>query len=61
MDQENVQFYIPIRKSQINYYRKVPLYYKTTEDSYALYKPAGKMMLKPANLAVKFLKNSVTA
>ena len=42
MDQENLEIYIPIRRSQINYYSKVPLYYKTTRDSYALYKPAGK-------------------
>jgi len=49
MDQENLQDYIPIRRSQINYYIKVPLYYKTTEDSYALYKPAGKRI---ANLRI---------
>ena len=38
MDQQN---YIQVRKSQINYYRKVPLFYQSGNDSYALYKPAG--------------------
>jgi len=33
--------YIPIRKSQINYYRNVPLFYQTSNHTYALYKPAG--------------------
>ena len=38
MDQQN---YIQVRNSQINYYRKVPLFYQTGTDSYVLYKPAG--------------------
>ena len=38
MDQQN---YIQVRNSQINYYRKVPLFYQSGNDSYALYKPAG--------------------
>ena len=33
--------YIPIRKSQITYYRDVPLFYRTPNETYALYKPAG--------------------
>jgi hypothetical protein len=35
MGQENQQLYIPIRKSQINYYKKVALYYKTANNSFA--------------------------
>lgn len=38
MDQSN---YIRVRNSQINYYKKVSLYYQTSADSYYLYKPAG--------------------
>ncbi len=38
------QLYIPVRKSQINYYREIPLYYKTTRDTYALYKPSGTLL-----------------
>jgi HD-GYP domain-containing protein (c-di-GMP phosphodiesterase class II) len=38
VDQQN---YIQVRNSQINYYRKVPLFYQSGNDSYALYKPAG--------------------
>ena len=38
MDQQN---YIQVRNSQINYYRKVPLFYQTGTDAYVLYKPAG--------------------
>lgn len=44
MDQENQQLYIPIRRSQINYYRKVALYYQTVKNTYALYKPPGKLV-----------------
>jgi HD-GYP domain-containing protein (c-di-GMP phosphodiesterase class II) len=44
MSQKEQQFYIPIRRSQINYYKKVELYYKTAENSFALYKPSGKMV-----------------
>jgi HD-GYP domain-containing protein (c-di-GMP phosphodiesterase class II) len=36
--------YIQVRGSQINYYRRVPLYYKTTRESYALYKPSGTLI-----------------
>ena len=36
--------YIQVRGSQINYYRRVPLYYKTTKESYALYKPSGTLI-----------------
>jgi HD-GYP domain-containing protein (c-di-GMP phosphodiesterase class II) len=35
------QNYIQVRNSQINYYRKVPLFYQTGTDSYVMYKPAG--------------------
>ncbi len=38
------QKYIPVRKSQINYYRQIPLYYRTTRGSYALYKPPGTLL-----------------
>jgi HD-GYP domain-containing protein (c-di-GMP phosphodiesterase class II) len=38
VDQQN---YIQVRNSQINYYRKVPLFYQTGTDAYVLYKPAG--------------------
>ena len=38
------QLYIPVRKSQINYYRQIPLYYRTTKGSYALYKPPGTLL-----------------
>ena len=38
------QLYIPVRKSQINYYGEIPLYYKTTRDTYALYKPSGTLL-----------------
>ncbi len=41
MDQKN---FIRIRKSQINYYKEVSLYYQTGADSYCLYKPAGNNM-----------------
>lgn len=41
MDQPN---YIQIRNSQINFYKEVPLYYQTSADSYALYKPAGSCL-----------------
>lgn len=44
MKMVDAQLYIPVRKSQINYYREVPLYYKTTRNSYALYKPAGTLL-----------------
>ena len=44
MDQIIQAQYIQIRGSQINYYREVPLYYKTTKESYALYKPSGALM-----------------
>lgn len=44
MDQINQQIYIPVRQSQINYYREVPLYYQTTGNSYALYKPSGTLL-----------------
>jgi putative nucleotidyltransferase with HDIG domain len=33
--------YVPARKSQLHYYRKVPLYVKVDEDSFNLYKNAG--------------------
>jgi len=33
--------YIQVRKSQINFYREVPLYYQASSDAYMLYKPAG--------------------
>lgn len=33
--------YIPIRKSQINYYKDVPLYYKSGNERFAMYKPEG--------------------
>lgn len=36
--------YIQVRGSQINYYREVPLYYKTARESYALYKPSGNLI-----------------
>ncbi len=44
MDHEIQQQFIAIRNSQINYYRKVPLYYKAAEDKYALYKPPQKLI-----------------
>jgi HD-GYP domain-containing protein (c-di-GMP phosphodiesterase class II) len=44
MDQIIQAQYIQIRGSQTNYYREVPLYYKTTKDSYALYKPSGALI-----------------
>lgn len=44
MDQIIQENYIQVRESQINYYRKVPLYYKATRDSYALYKPSGALI-----------------
>jgi HD-GYP domain-containing protein (c-di-GMP phosphodiesterase class II) len=44
MEQEYQHPYIPVRKSQINYYCEVPLYYKTAKDSFALYKPGGKFI-----------------
>jgi HD-GYP domain-containing protein (c-di-GMP phosphodiesterase class II) len=34
--------YIRVRNSQINYYIKVPLYYKTGVNTFGLYKPAGE-------------------
>lgn len=37
MDQSS---YIRVRQSQINYYKKVSLYYQAGADSYCLYKPA---------------------
>lgn len=37
----NRETYIPIRKSQINYYKNVPLFYKGINDRFALYKPSG--------------------
>jgi len=33
--------FIRARQSNLNFYRKVPLYYQGTENSYMLYKPAG--------------------
>jgi HD-GYP domain-containing protein (c-di-GMP phosphodiesterase class II) len=44
MDSQNQQIYIPVRRSQINYYREVPLYYRPATDKYALYKPSGKLV-----------------
>ena len=41
MNQPN---YIRVRNSQINYYKKVSLYFQTGADSYCLYKPAGTML-----------------
>ena len=38
MDQHN---YIQVRNSQINYYKEVPLFYRTGTHSYGLYKPPG--------------------
>lgn len=35
------QSYIRVRNSQLNYYKKVPLFYQTGEHSFGLYKPAG--------------------
>lgn len=35
---------IPARKSQLNYYREVPLYVKGEDGAYVLYKPAGMMI-----------------
>jgi len=35
------QNYIRVRNSQINYYKKVSLYYQTGKNSFSLYKPAG--------------------
>jgi HD-GYP domain-containing protein (c-di-GMP phosphodiesterase class II) len=46
MDQENQRIYIPVRESQINYYREIPLYYKTVNKSFALYKPSGTLLSK---------------
>jgi hypothetical protein len=46
MDKEIQLSYIPIRKSQMIYYKKVALYYKTGDNSFALYKPSGKMIAK---------------
>ena len=42
MDQKNQHLYIPVRRSQINFYREVPLYYQPSRDRYVLYKPPGK-------------------
>ena len=36
--------YILVRKSQINYYRNVKLYYKTSKHNYAVYKPSGMVL-----------------
>ena len=44
MDKVIQNQYIQIRSSQTNYYREVPLFYKTTKDSYALYKPSGVLI-----------------
>jgi HD-GYP domain-containing protein (c-di-GMP phosphodiesterase class II) len=44
MNQDIQPVYIPVRKSQINYYREVPLFYRTKNDSYALYKPSGTLV-----------------
>ena len=44
MEQQSQQHYIPVRRSQINFYREVPLYYKPATDKYALYKPSGKLV-----------------
>ena len=33
--------YVPARKSQLQYYRKVPLYVKVKDDSFILYKNVG--------------------
>jgi HD-GYP domain-containing protein (c-di-GMP phosphodiesterase class II) len=44
MDQISQDQYIQIRSSQTNYYREVPLFYKTANDSYALYKPSGTLI-----------------
>ena len=41
MDPHN---YIQVRNSQINYYREVPLFYRSGADSYSLYKPAGYIL-----------------
>ena len=38
MDQHS---YIQVRNSQINYYKEVPLFYRTGTHSYGLYKPPG--------------------
>ena len=43
MEQQSQQLYIPVRRSQINYYREVPLYYRPATDRYALYKPSGNV------------------
>ena len=34
--------YIPVRKSQIKHYVRVPLFYQSTPESYVLYKPPGE-------------------
>jgi HD-GYP domain-containing protein (c-di-GMP phosphodiesterase class II) len=44
MDQENQQLFIPVRRSQINYYCEVPLYYKASKETFVLYKPGGKFV-----------------
>jgi len=41
--------YIAVRKSQINFYKNVALYYKTSHDQYEIYKPSG-MTLTSARL-----------
>jgi HD-GYP domain-containing protein (c-di-GMP phosphodiesterase class II) len=41
METSSREHYIPVRKSQINYYRNVPLYCKSSVNGYVLYKPAG--------------------
>ena len=38
MTQQN---YIRVRNSQINYYKRVALFYQTGTDFFGLYKPAG--------------------
>ena len=52
--------YIPIRKSQINHYIKVPLFYRSAPEAYVLYKPAGtsinEIRLDQGRLPVLFIK-----
>ena len=33
--------YVPARKSQLNFYRAVPLYFQNQNQDFTLYKPAG--------------------
>jgi putative nucleotidyltransferase with HDIG domain len=36
--------YIPARRSHLNYYRAIPLYYENKDHVFGLYKPAGKAL-----------------